>query len=78
MSMFADFGSRERVSYFNDHGQVLANSYANAVAALEELAATMKVCGAHERAFTPEDGVSRWLDTIHNDMPEEVVAYLRT
>jgi len=76
MVMFADFTRNERTSYFSDHGEALLQSRAEARAALEKFAATLKACGAHERpGFTVEGAVAKWFEAIDNDLPEEVVDY---
>ena len=73
MTLFVDFGSRERDSYFRDHGEILLNSHAKLVAALEAHAAIVKRCGAYEKpGFTVEGAVADWLDTIDGVLAEEV------
>lgn len=77
MVMFADFGHRERASYFRDHSEALLNGRAKLIASLEAWARTIKACGAHERAdFTVERFVADALDHLDGALPEEVHEYL--
>jgi hypothetical protein len=73
MTMFVDFGQRERDSYFRDHGECLLNGHAKLIAALEDWAVCRKRCGANEKpGITVETYVADWLDTIDGSLPEEV------